>query len=476
MAAIALALLWLFQFWFFEVDYYNRQEAHLKSISADLLEKDYGQSPNWELFEPTAKKQNLNIYIFIFNKDNIQQSSRGYSFPDDTELSFYTPYYSISSTAITDLNWNQGRMDEYLAQIEDLGEKKSFTFYEYSEDETSVSDTLIYGGELIGNFGGYKKGYFCLIATVSKNNYTVTILRNMLFSIAFVILCVSIILSLIFSRQLSRPIKKLAKTAEQLAEGDYTVKFESKSFREVQQLAASLDFAKEEMRQTEQMRREFIANISHDLRTPLTMIKAYGEMIRDLSGRNDEKRTKHCQIIIDESDRLSTLVGDISKLSKLQSGTDTFEFKKFDIGALCKTVLHRFSIMSETQGYVLTSDCDEGAFCYGDYSKIEQVLYNLISNAINYTGDDKQVTVRCKDIGDSYKVEIIDTGKGIDPEEIDMVWDRYYRANQKKRNIVGSGLGLNIVKIILDGHKTKYGVESKLNNGTIFWFTLPKGN
>lgn len=478
MAAITLALLWLFQLWFFDVVYYDRQEAHIKSISADLLENDYGiSSPySWELFEPTAKKQNLNIYIFIFNKNNIKQGSQGYSFPDNTELSFYTPYYSNSSANIADLNWDQTRINEYLTQIADMGEEKTFTFIEKSDDEDSVTDTLVYGGELRGEFGGNLKGYFCLIATVSKNNYTVTILRNMLFFVAIAIFGVSIILSLIFSRRLSRPINRLAVTAEQLAAGDYNVKFESKSFREVQQLASSLEFAKEEMRQTEQMRREFIANISHDLRTPLTMIKAYGEMIRDLSGRNDEKRTKHCQIIIDESNRLSLLVADIQKLSKLQSGTDTFEFKNFDLSELCKTVLHRFSIMSETQGYVLNAECDESAFCYGDYPKIEQVLYNLIGNALNYTGDDKKVTVRCKDIGDGYKVEIIDTGKGIDPEEIDSVWDRYYRANQKKRNIVGSGLGLNIVKIILDGHNTKYGVESELNKGTTFWFILPKGN
>lgn len=482
MAAITLLLLWFFQFLFFDVLYYNRQEAHIKQVSADLLKKEYGTAArpsDWQNFYSVAKDQNFLIYIFTFDENDISEND--YKFPSDTKFTLYSPYFNEYSEVekdekINNLTWSSSRKNEYLSHLMNLDKKDSFTYIEKNTNKKSNTDTVIYGGTLKGTYASSRKEYFCLIATISKNNYTVTIMHNMLLIASVIILVTSFIMSYIFSKRLSYPINKLATTADQLAKGDFNVSFESTSFTEVKQLASSLNFAKEEMRKTEQMRRDFVANVSHDLRTPLTMIKAYAEMIRDLSGRNEEKRTKHCQIIIDESNRLSTLVGDIQNLSKLQSGTSQFNITRFDLSELCKTVVHRFGIMSETQGYVFDCDLDDNAFCYGDYQKIEQVLYNLIGNALNYTGDDKKVSVLCKKTDSGFKVDIIDSGKGIDPEEIDFVWDRYYRANQKKRNIVGSGLGLNIVKLILDDHKAQYGVNSELNKGTDFWFILPDTN
>lgn len=472
MAAITMLLLWFFQFIFFHVLYYQRQEAHIKSVSANLLSEEYGaRNPTqYAQFEKTAKEQNLNIYIFTFDLADIKNNA----FPSDAKFDVYTPFYTNFNLTPDKIDWTVARKSEYLDCLLKMeGEDKSFTYIEENKDKNSTSDTLIYGGELKGNFGSNTETYFCLISAISKNNYSVTVFRNMLLSAMAIILGVSIILSLIFSKNLARPINKLADNAKELAKGEFGVNFENSSYRELQQLADSLNFAQEELSKTEQMRRDFIANVSHDLRTPLTMIRAYAEMIRDLSGGNEEKRTKHCQIIIDESDRLSLLVSDINSLSKLQSGTETFEMSSFDLVQLCKTVVGRFEIMSELQGYVFNLDCDDNAMCFGDYRKIEQVLYNLIGNSINYTGDDKVVTVRCKKIEEGCKVEIVDSGKGIAPEDIDKVWERYYRANEKKRNIVGSGLGLNIVKIILEGHKAKYGVDSVPGSGTTFWFILP---
>ncbi len=442
---------------------------------------DFGKNPeNWKALDKTAKNQNVIIYVFAFNKNEIAPSN--YKFPSETKVYFYTPYSSSDEKPNISLStdsfkfWSTKRQNDYLSHIEEMSDETGNIFTYVENTDNTFNDTLFCGGKLKGNLGPGTKLYFCLVTTISNNNYTVTLIRNMLIFATVIILIISTILALVFARHLSNPIYRLAETADKLALGDYNVEFKSNSLIEVEKLASSLNYAKDEMSKTESMRRDFIANISHDLRTPLTMIKAYGEMIRDLSGNNEEKRTKHCQIIIDEANRLSLLVGDIQNLSKLQSGTDTFNIKSFDLSELCKTVITRFSIMSETQGYVFESDCDENAVCLGDYQKIEQVLYNLIGNAVNYTGEDKKIIVRCKDIGDSYKVEISDHGKGIAPDEIDAVWERYYRANQKKRNIVGSGLGLNIVKIILDGHHTQFGIESELNNGTTFWFVLPKGN
>ena len=474
MASITLILLWLFQYIFFDVMYYERQESHLKSVSADLLELDYTMPSNWSKFEPVAKEQNINIYVFSFNiNDIIKNNDDKYVFPAKYSLSMYTPYFSTQNTSISSINWSNERLQEFLSSLKNMDENKEFTFLEEG-DEDSNSSTIIYGGELKGRPSANIKYYFCMVATISTSNYTTTLFQQMLLIVTGVIIIITIAMALIFARNLSNPINHLAETAHHLATGDFNISFESNSCKEVDELAFSLNFAKEELSKTDQMRRDFIANVSHDLRTPLTMIQAYGEMIRDLSGNVPEKRNKHCQIIIDETKRLSLLVGDIQNLSKLQSGTANFNESKFDIAELCKTVVHRFSIMSETQGYIFDVDCSNPSFCFADYQKIEQVLYNLIGNALNYTGEDKRVMVRCKEEENSYKIEISDTGKGIAPDEIDAVWDRYYRINQKKRNVVGSGLGLNIVKIILDSHKVEYGIDSIVNKGTTFWFKLNK--
>ena len=472
MAAITLLLLWLFQFIVFDRLYYDRQEAHIKSISAEFLELDYSRPDSWKAFESSAKDQNVNIYVFDFNTNNVKQDEKGnYVFPDMLNLKIYTPYYTNQNAPVSSLDWSTSRISDFLAAIKS-GES-SFTYYEdFSED--SISNTLIYGGELKGNMATNSKYYFCVVASVSSSNYATTLMQNLLIVASITILVVTVVMALVFSRRLSKPINKLANTAKLLAHGDFDISFESDSCNEVQQLASSLNFAKEELSKTDQMRRDFIANVSHDLRTPLTMIQAYAEMVRDLSGNIPEKRNKHCQIIIDETKRLSLLVGDIQNLSKLQSGTESITVKPFDIAELCRTVVKRFSIMSETQGYYFVVECDTSATVNGDYQKIEQVLYNLIGNALNYTGEDKKVLIRCKEKATTYRIEITDTGKGIAKEDIDQVWDRYYRINQKKRNVVGSGLGLNIVKAILDNHKAPYGIESELNVGTTFWFELKK--
>ncbi len=214
-----------------------------------------------------------------------------------------------------------------------------------------------------------------------------------------------------------------------------------------------------------------MANVGHDLRTPLTMVKAYAEMIRDISGSDELKRNQHSQVIIDEADRLTGLVNDILNLSKLQSGTDALELRSTDLRVLAKMVVERFSVYSERDGYTFRFEADEDCFAYCDSKRIEQVIYNLIGNAVSYTGN-KTVDIRVSRVENKVRASVRDYGSGIAPEDLDKVWDRYYRANQSKRAVVGSGLGLSIVKNILTLHKAEFGVSSRLGEGTEFWFEL----
>ena len=219
-----------------------------------------------------------------------------------------------------------------------------------------------------------------------------------------------------------------------------------------------------------------LANVTHDLKTPLTMIKAYASMIQEISGGDPEKRAKHTQVIIDESDRLTALVNDILNLSKIRSGMDTLKLQTFNLSEFIHTVLERFGYLTEKMGYTLERDIEDELYTEADMEKIEQVVYNLVGNAVNYTGEDKKIGVALKRTENGkIRFSVSDTGKGIPPEEISTIWDRYYRSSEThKRPIKGTGLGLSIVKTILIKHNFEYGVESEVGKGSTFYVLFPE--
>ena len=198
-------------------------------------------------------------------------------------------------------------------------------------------------------------------------------------------------------------------------------------------------------------------------------------MIIEISGDIPEKRNKHAQVIVDEADRLASLVNDVLDLSKLSSGIEALKQDVFDMSAYLYEILDRFAYLRETKGYRFETDIDEGLYTRGDEMKIGQVLYNLIGNAVNYTGEDKKVFVRLKkESPTTFRFSVTDKGKGIKPEELAGIWERYYRSKDThKRPVQGTGLGLSIVKTILERHRLQFGVESEVGKGSTFYVVFP---
>ena len=182
-------------------------------------------------------------------------------------------------------------------------------------------------------------------------------------------------------------------------------------------------------------------------------------------------------IIIEETDRLNVLVSDILDLSKLQSSTYELKIEEFDLNELIRNIIKRFYILIDSDGYEFIYTNDKEIKVKADKKRIEQVIYNLLNNAVNYTGEDKKIYINVTDEKKKVLVEIRDTGKGIDKEEIKYIWNKYYHNEKKhKRNAFGTGLGLSIVKTILESHNYKYGVKSVKNHGTTFYFEIDKKN
>lgn len=299
---------------------------------------------------------------------------------------------------------------------------------------------------------------------------TVHTLRIQLIYISIIMVVLSLIIAIVISIRISKPIIKINETAKKLGKGEYDVRFEGDSYREIAQLSETLNQAAVELAKAEGLQRELIANVSHDLRTPLTMITAYSEIMRDLPGENSPENV---QVIIDEAKRLTSLVNDLLDVSKLQAGVMELNLKEYDLTASIESVLTRYSKFLEQNGYTVDFEYDRNVFVEADEDKLYQVIYNLVNNAINYTGEDKKIIVRQRVAGSIARIEVIDTGEGIAPEELTNVWERYYKVDKNhKRAVMGTGLGLSIVKNVLKLHDLSYGVNSEVGKGTCFWFEI----
>lgn len=303
---------------------------------------------------------------------------------------------------------------------------------------------------------------------------TAAILQRQLFYISLILLAAASLLSFLLARTFTRPIVDIEKAAAQMAEGDFSARIDVKQQDEIGQLAKTINYLGQQLSQIDQMRKDLIANVSHELRTPLSLIRGYAETLRDVTGNDEDKRQKQLGVIIEEAERLSRMVDDILNLSRLQSGH--FELNKsiFSVRNLAGNVAKRYDLLSKQREVSIIMEMSDEQLVEADAARIEQVLYNLINNAFNNTDAGGTITIRDMDNGDSVRIEVMDSGSGIPEEEINRIWDRYYKADKNIGKTMGSGLGLAIVKAILEAHGAAYGVESKKGAGTTFWFELGK--
>ena len=301
---------------------------------------------------------------------------------------------------------------------------------------------------------------------------TVATLKTQYFWIALVFVLLALLLAITFSRSIISPIVRMNQSAKQLAQGNYDVRFEGEGYRETRELADTLNYASKELSKNDRLQKELIANISHDLRTPLTMIKGYGEVMRDIPGENTPE---NMQMIIDETERLSELVSALLDISRLQADAGEPAKAVFDLTAMVQNTVERYAKLRESDGYSVRFEFDvPQVYVNADKTMMLQVLYNLINNGINYAGEDKTVTVRQTCADGKVRISVIDHGVGIAADQIPLIWDRYYKVDRvHKRAVVGTGLGLSIVKTVLERHGALYGVDSREGQGSTFWFELP---
>lgn len=360
---------------------------------------------------------------------------------------------------------------------ESLGYKKDFIRSNKERQTYELINPMFDNHTLIQAIKLDSETYAFINTSMDPIDGTVDILQTQLIYVTIIVLILSFVIAYFISHHISKPIVQMNKAAKGLAEGKFQVSFKTdEDINELNELATSLNYAKDELAKTDELRQDLMANVSHDLKTPLTMIKAYAEMSRDLHIKDKKKQKEDMNIIIDEVDRLTILVNDILELSSMQSNINELEKEDFDLIHLTQEILHRYTVLQETENYIFEFNHKEKEIIiHADKKKLEQVIYNLINNAINYTGEDNKVIINITKEKTNILVEIKDTGKGIKKEDLPYIWDKYYKNKKKhKRNLVGTGLGLSIVKNALQLHDYEYGVTSEKNKGSCFYFKIPR--
>ena len=421
---------------FFEGFYQSKKFESMKDFGDKFTAVDLSSE---EFASLESQCSDLGIDIFIIEHNQIVHSSVRTISPE---------FRNLILSSLDDVAKSEGR--EYAIGIEAIDQSPGI-FYCTMQYENGT--------------------FIVLTSSHAELKESIGIMRHQFIYTTIIVLSVGVILALFLSIKISKPIDEMSATAKKWAYGDTSVVFSGNSnYAEINELAETLNYAKESVSKAGTLQRDLLANVSHDLKTPLTMIKAYAEMIRDISGDNKVKRDKHTQVIMDEADRLTMLVNDILNLSKLQSAVDELEMSEVNLSELTERVIGRFAPYVENQGFTIENNVAPDLLTVVDEKKIEQVVYNLLGNSINYTGEDKVVKVYLTAENDKIILEIIDSGKGISKEKLETIWDRYYRFSETNtRPVKGTGLGLSIVKTILDAHHLRFGVRSKKDCGSNFF-------
>jgi signal transduction histidine kinase len=360
-------------------------------------------------------------------------------------------------------------IDEYVLEAQAAA---GVDFYFTMQNTNFRQEMIFYGKEVKVNLTEF---YIFINAPIEPLDSTISILQDQFIYVTIAVLFLSTVISGIISFRIAKPLANMTESARKLAHGDVEVRFDYGGYSEIDELADTLNFATKEMAKMEELRRDLIANVSHDIKTPLTMIKAYAEMIKELSGDNPIKRNEHLEIILSETNHLNRLVNDMMQLSLNQANKLQIDRKPFNLKKKITEITGLFAGYTDSDQANFDVDVDRKLRVEADEVKVGQVLFNFINNAIRHIGEDKKILIRAEIIDDHVRVAVIDHGVGIAAAHLPYIWDRYYKIdkNYTRETDGGTGLGLAIAKAICVAHKLNYGVISTEGEGATFYVDLP---
>ncbi|MDO4522304.1 MAG: HAMP domain-containing sensor histidine kinase [Eubacteriales bacterium] len=366
--------------------------------------------------------------------------------------------------------------------------------------------------DYLESFGVFENGcYFLLRLPIQSIRENVKIANKFTTYIILAGILLSIIMVWWLSRRISKPVQELTAISKRMANLDFDAKYMSGGKNEIGQLGenfnqmsdtlerviSELKTANNELQmdlekkvQLDEMRKEFLSNVSHELKTPIALIQGYAEGLQECINDDEQSREFYCEVIVDEASKMNRLVQKLLTLNQLEFGNDVVNMERFDLMELLQGVVQSAGLLADQKDAVIElsmknaegeSFCKEASqkeiklpslYVWGDEFKIEEVATNYVSNALNHVEGDKRILVSAQTQGDKVRVTVFNTGQQIPQEDIDKIWVKFYKVDKARtREYGGSGVGLSIVKAIMDSHHQRFGV-SNVSDGVEFWFEL----
>lgn len=348
--------------------------------------------------------------------------------------------------------------------------------------------------EYLTMWGNFDNGdIFIMRSPLESIRSAVTIFNRFIGVVGGCVILVSVLLAWYFSKRITEPIMELATLSQKMADLDFDAKYTSGGSNEIGVLGENFNRMSERLEQTisnlkeanyklqkdieqkekrENMRSEFLGNVSHELKTPIALIQGYAEGLKEGVNDDPESREFYCEVIMDEAGKMNRMVKNLLALNQLEFGEDDVQFERFDITSLISGVLQSLDILIEQKEAQVIFRHKNPVYVWADEFKVEQVVRNYVNNALNHIDGEKVIEIKITQENDMAKITVFNTGTPIPEEDLPHIWEKFYKVDKARtREYGGNGIGLSIVKAIMDSFGKGYGAINH-TNGVEFWFEL----
>lgn len=348
--------------------------------------------------------------------------------------------------------------------------------------------------EYIEMFGQLDSGEWFIISTAMQNVQDSVVLSNRFLAyVGFIAILISGVVIWIISMRIARPIRQLAEISERMTHMDFEAKYQGKGALEIAHLGENINKLSETLEkniselktannklqkdieskeQIDEMRKEFVSNVSHELKTPIALIQGYAEGLLEGIHEDAESRTFYCEVIRDEADKMNHMVKKLLTLNQLEFGNDVVSMERFDVVMLVRNYLQSAAILIKQNNINVKLHQTQPIYVWADEFKTEEVFMNYFTNAVNHCGGEKIIDIRFEQREGKVRIGVFNTGEQIPEESLEHLWEKFYKVDKARtREYGGTGVGLSIVKAIMESMNQAYGVEN-YSNGVLFWFEL----
>lgn len=369
-----------------------------------------------------------------------------------------------------------------------IKEENNYTMQIASDSRTATDYVEMWGVFTNGNL-------FLIRSPIESIEESVRISHRFLLYSGVLAIALGAVILGVLARRVSRPILRLANISERMTRLDFDAKYDGSGAAEIEILGENINTLSETLESTiselktannkllqdiekkekiDEMRREFLSNVSHELKTPIALIQGYAEGLKEGVNDDAESREFYCDVIVDEASRMNSMVKKLLTLNQLESGEETATMERFDLVTLLKNYLQSAEILIRQSGATVRLSVEEKMYVWADEFKVEEVFVNYFTNALHYLSGERVVEVKAVSKGDTVRLSVFNTGEPIPEESLPHLWEKFYKVDKARtREYGGSGIGLSIVKAIMDSFHQQYGVIN-YDNGVEFWIELEK--